>query len=132
MSHANITTLEQKIMPLVAVGLSNREIADEIHRSEHTINGYVKGLMRRFEVRNRAALSVLLVITKQICITENDLRKASRHLSLLLGVGFFWTALFQSTLTFDSSRENRRPSKQGQQSALRAIKAKVRNDDLYV
>jgi len=52
------TAREEEIMRLVAAGLSNREIAEQINLSVETVKGYVKQLFRKLGAQNRVDASV--------------------------------------------------------------------------
>jgi two-component system response regulator DesR len=42
------------VLALVATGATNREIAQELHLSHHTVKDYTRNVFRKLEVRNRA------------------------------------------------------------------------------
>lgn len=48
-----LTTREAEILRLVADGLSNREIAEEVHLSRHTVESHVKRIYRKLAVSSR-------------------------------------------------------------------------------
>jgi two-component system, NarL family, response regulator DevR len=45
---------ERKILPLIAQGKTNRQIAAELYLSEHTIKTYVSGLLKKLQLGRRA------------------------------------------------------------------------------
>lgn len=47
------------ILRLVADGLSNREIADQVHLSELTVKSYIEDLLKRLGARNRVHAAIL-------------------------------------------------------------------------
>lgn len=47
---------EQAVLSGLAEGLGRKEIAARLHRSEHTVNDYVKAVYRHFGVKSQAAL----------------------------------------------------------------------------
>jgi DNA-binding NarL/FixJ family response regulator len=49
-----LTEREREVLGLMASGLTNREIAGELHLSPHTIKEHTSALYRKLEVRNRA------------------------------------------------------------------------------
>lgn len=53
-----LTSTDLNIMSLLGKGLSNREIAEQIHRSPHTVKDHVTKLMRRLGVNRRTNLVV--------------------------------------------------------------------------
>ena len=50
---ANLTTREHKIMQSVALGLTNKEIAQKLVLSDNTIKCYMTQIMQKLHVRNR-------------------------------------------------------------------------------
>jgi len=53
---------EQEIVRLLLAGDSNKEIAWKLHLSENTIKGYMKLLMRKLGVNNRAGIIGALLV----------------------------------------------------------------------
>jgi DNA-binding NarL/FixJ family response regulator len=45
---------EQEVLELVATGATNREIAERLHLSPHTVKEHTSALYRKLEARNRA------------------------------------------------------------------------------
>jgi NarL family two-component system response regulator LiaR len=56
-----LTDLELKVLQLVAEGLNNEEISHITHVARETIKGYLKGLFRKLQVKNRTEAAVLAV-----------------------------------------------------------------------
>ena len=56
-----LTDLELKVLQLVAEGLNNEEISHVTHVARETIKGYLKGLFRKLQVKNRTEAAVLAV-----------------------------------------------------------------------
>jgi two-component system NarL family response regulator len=56
-----LTELEVKVLHLVAEGLNNEEISRVAHVARETIKGYLKGLFRKLQVKNRTEAAVLAV-----------------------------------------------------------------------
>jgi DNA-binding NarL/FixJ family response regulator len=56
-----LTDLELKVLQLVAEGLNNEEISLVTHLARETIKGYLKGLFRKLQVKNRTEAAVLAV-----------------------------------------------------------------------
>ncbi|WP_248925202.1 response regulator [Paenibacillus hamazuiensis] len=52
-----LTVREQDILELVAKGLSNREIADRLELSEHTVKNHLKNIMCKLHMENRVQLT---------------------------------------------------------------------------
>jgi DNA-binding NarL/FixJ family response regulator len=53
----DFSRLEAQILGLVAEGLSNTAIADEVHLSQHTIKFHVHRILRQAGVSNRTELA---------------------------------------------------------------------------
>jgi DNA-binding NarL/FixJ family response regulator len=49
-----LTEREREVLALVATGATNREIAEQLHLSHHTVKDYTRNVFRKLEVRNRA------------------------------------------------------------------------------
>ena len=58
---SRLTPREISILELIAEGLTNREIADELCLAEKTIKNYVSNLLAKMGVRHRAAAAAHLV-----------------------------------------------------------------------
>lgn len=51
---APLSSRERDVLGLMAAGRTNREIAEELHLSPHTIKEHASSLYRKLDVRNRA------------------------------------------------------------------------------
>ncbi len=51
---ATLSDREREVVSLIASGSTNREIAEELYLSPHTVKEYTSGLYRKLGVRNRA------------------------------------------------------------------------------
>lgn len=49
-----LTAREREVLQLIGSGATNREIAEQLHLSPHTIKEHTSALYRKLEVRNRA------------------------------------------------------------------------------
>lgn len=49
----NLTERESQILELVATGLSNKEIANQVFLSQHTVESHIKQVYRKLAVNNR-------------------------------------------------------------------------------
>jgi DNA-binding CsgD family transcriptional regulator len=56
-----LTPREREVAALVAEGLADREIAERLHLSRHTVSQYVKRIYGKLGVRSRVALTRLLL-----------------------------------------------------------------------
>ncbi|RFS84219.1 LuxR family transcriptional regulator [Actinomadura spongiicola] len=52
-----LTDMERKIMYLVSVGLTNRQIAKRVHLSAHTVNYHLRKIYRKIGINTRAELA---------------------------------------------------------------------------
>ncbi len=56
----SITPREQDVAALACLGFSNREIAARLHISPNTVKSRLHNVLRKFNLRNRADLRVML------------------------------------------------------------------------
>jgi DNA-binding NarL/FixJ family response regulator len=56
---------ERKILPLIAQGKTNRQIAAELYLSEHTIKTYVSGLLKKLQLARRAEAAAYIARQQQ-------------------------------------------------------------------
>jgi len=54
-----LTDKEDRVLALLAEGLSNKEIADQVFLAEGTIKNYVSRIMEKLHARNRTELAVM-------------------------------------------------------------------------
>jgi DNA-binding NarL/FixJ family response regulator len=52
-SPARLTAQEVRVANFVAAGMSNRQIADALHLSVHTVKTHVKNLLEKLSIRSR-------------------------------------------------------------------------------
>ncbi len=57
--HGRITHREQEIIDFVAKGLSNKEIAQRLAISEHTVSRHLYNIFRMLNIQNRTKLMIL-------------------------------------------------------------------------
>lgn len=57
---AGLTAQERKIVPLIAKGKTNREIAAELYFSEHTVKAYISNILRKLHLHRRVEVASLL------------------------------------------------------------------------
>ena len=56
-----LTAREAEVAVLIVEGLADREIAERIYLSHHTVTQYVKRIYRKLDVDSRVALTRLLL-----------------------------------------------------------------------
>jgi DNA-binding CsgD family transcriptional regulator len=61
----SLTATENRIAELVALGLTNREVAAEMFISSHTVAFHLRQVFRKFDIRSRVELARLAVERKQ-------------------------------------------------------------------
>jgi transcriptional regulator of acetoin/glycerol metabolism/DNA-binding CsgD family transcriptional regulator len=59
---AGLTDAERSIADLVAQGLTNRQIADRVFVSRHTVDFHLRSIFRKVDVTSRIALTRLIVV----------------------------------------------------------------------
>lgn len=55
----NLTTREKEILKLIAKGESNKEIAEELVLSLHTVKNHVKSIIQKFSVSDRTQVAII-------------------------------------------------------------------------
>lgn len=55
----NLNERENEILLLLAQGLNNKEIADELYLSEGTVRNYISHMLEKLELRDRTQLAVM-------------------------------------------------------------------------
>lgn len=55
---ASLTPAQREVLSLLVQGRSNREIAEHVHLSEHTVKSHVHELFRKLDVRNRVEAAI--------------------------------------------------------------------------
>ena len=51
---ARLSPQERKILDLIAAGMTNREIAEELYLAEKTVKNYVSNLLGKLEMKRRS------------------------------------------------------------------------------
>jgi DNA-binding NarL/FixJ family response regulator len=52
-SYSSLTEMESKVLSLMRLGMTNRQIADELCRSEFTVKTHVQRILAKLGARNR-------------------------------------------------------------------------------
>src|SRR5215467_5403817 len=64
--HADrLSEQERKILPLIAEGKTNRQIAAELYLSEHTVKTYVSSLLKKLQLARRAEAAAYIASQQQ-------------------------------------------------------------------
>lgn len=58
---ASVTATEMRVAELVARGMTNREIANELYLSPHTVSFHIRQMFRKLEISSRVELTRLLL-----------------------------------------------------------------------
>ena len=56
---SKLTEREKEILSYIIQGLSNRQIAENLYLSTHTIKVYVENILYKFNVRNRLQAAII-------------------------------------------------------------------------
>lgn len=65
-AEATLSPKEEKILRLIAEGLSNREIAGKVFLAEGTVKNYVSRIMEKLQARTRTELAVLALRARHL------------------------------------------------------------------
>ena len=57
MGWAALTEAELAVVRLVADGLTNREVAERLYVSPHTVNGHLRHAFEKLDINSRVALT---------------------------------------------------------------------------
>ncbi len=68
----NVTEREVEIIKYIAEGLSNKQIADKLNLSTHTVNTHRKNIMNKLDVNNTAGI-VMYAVKNQLLETNHFL-----------------------------------------------------------
>ena len=58
-TRAELTDAERSIIPLVAQGLTNRQIADRVFVAPSTVHWHLKNIFRKLGIQNRTQLALI-------------------------------------------------------------------------
>ena len=61
----HLSEQERKILPLIAEGKTNRQIAAELYLSEHTVKTYVSSLLKKLQLARRAEAAAYIARQQQ-------------------------------------------------------------------
>jgi len=65
-SSDRLSDQERKILPLIAEGKTNRQIAGELYLSEHTVKTYVSSLLKKLQLARRAEAAAYITRLQQM------------------------------------------------------------------
>ncbi len=68
----NLTERQRDVLQVVLAGLSEKEMAAQLHRSAHTIHSHVRELYRQFNVQSRAELMALFTSQELVDMQDRD------------------------------------------------------------
>lgn len=104
-----LTKTQKVVARCVALGMTNQEIADLLHRSIETVKDHIKNLADKCNVSNRTALAVYLVLKEEVKVTASEL-----HANALAVFLFFFMGLYIQVI--DSGNEARHQPRPTQMS----------------
>src|SRR2546430_6231974 len=67
-----LTTRELEVLKLVAKGMSNREIADELYISENTVKNHVRNILEKLHLHSRMEAVIYAVRERLLDIRDDD------------------------------------------------------------
>lgn len=76
---SDLTIRELEVLRLIGQGLTTREIAKALHRSERTVNFHRENLGRKLEVKSRVQLARIAVLAGLESMPPEDLSRLSRR-----------------------------------------------------
>ena len=53
-----LTRRERELINLIARGMQNKNIAHELHISEHTVRAHIGNIMRKYRLHNRTQIAM--------------------------------------------------------------------------
>ena len=71
-----MTRRERQVISLIAEGLSNKEIADNLHLSTYTVKSHVHNILEKLLLRSRVQIA-------KYALTNSELMKAEENISLI-------------------------------------------------
>ena len=80
-----LTPREESVVRLVVQGRPNREIADELHLSEHTIKNYLFRVFDKLGVSNRVELALYAVAKLNLADDTDELEGADTNTAMIPG-----------------------------------------------
>ncbi len=57
----NLTEIERKIIQMIGMGMSNKEITFKLERSEGTVRNYISNILHKLELRDRTQIAIYAV-----------------------------------------------------------------------
>ena len=77
---SRLSPRERGLMRLVSMGMTNKEISDELNLSPHTVRNEVIEILRKLKLQNRTQIAFLVVTTSLTFFDEDDWRPAACYL----------------------------------------------------
>jgi regulator of cell morphogenesis and NO signaling len=71
-SEEGLSKRELDIIKLIAIGLSNKEIAEELCLSTHTVMSHRKNIARKLDIHSTAGLTIYAVVNGIIEINQEN------------------------------------------------------------
>ncbi|MGA9092359.1 MAG: LuxR C-terminal-related transcriptional regulator [Bradyrhizobium sp.] len=61
-----LTRRERELITLIAQGMQNKNIAHDLHISEHTVRAHIGNIMRKYRLKNRTQIAMTLAVTSYL------------------------------------------------------------------
>jgi two-component system NarL family response regulator len=74
-----LTSRELEVLKLVAKGMSNREIADDLYISENTVKNHVRNILEKLHLHSRMEAVIYAVKERLLDIREDDTDEERRN-----------------------------------------------------
>ncbi|MBD1939190.1 MULTISPECIES: helix-turn-helix domain-containing protein [unclassified Microcoleus] len=69
-NHASLSLRELQVVELVAAGLTNQEIAEQLEISKRTVDNHISNILTKTATHNRVALVRWALQSGKVCINE--------------------------------------------------------------
>jgi DNA-binding CsgD family transcriptional regulator len=77
---ARLTAQELRVANLVAAGMSNREVADALHVSIHTVKTHVKNVLEKLSIRSRWQMAATVGSLGLAGTSPREIRSSAIHI----------------------------------------------------
>lgn len=70
MQHPSLSSREQEIIALVVKGLTNKEIANQLFISTHTVIAHRRNIAKKLQIHSTAGLTIFAIVNKLVPLEE--------------------------------------------------------------